>query len=178
METDTVTATPPCCSHCFLVIAFMFLECASPSEFPAILPSLHQNVIFSVSIREHIIWIAEQCKFFMILFPIYHLIVKPGLIQLSLISKLSVSYCFQSVGPKFTALWGLSRALIYLQIQDLQVGFFPHKETCWEHLLSFHFCVSVNMVGRVALESWAAVTACVPWTAAHPSSGGIPGKWH
>lgn len=39
------------------------------------------GVSFSPSVRDHVIWITEQCKLFMILFLIYHIIVKPGLIQ-------------------------------------------------------------------------------------------------
>lgn len=102
-------AIPLCCSHCFLLIAFMFLECASPSEFPASLPSLHQSVIFSVSIKEYVIWITEQWKLLMILFIIYHIIVKPRLIQNQ---------------PNFQALnlllFPINRARIYNYLRALQ----------------------------------------------------------
>lgn len=108
-------ATPPCCSHCFPLIAFMFLECASPSESPASLPSLHQSVIFSVSIKEYVIWITEQWKLLMILFVICHIIVKP---------KPATHPKLIQNQPNFQALnlllFPISRAKIYNYLRALQ----------------------------------------------------------
>lgn len=147
-------ATSPCCSHCFLLIAFLFLGCASPSKFPASLLLLHRSIIFSVSIKEHIIWITEQCKLFIIVFLIYHIIVKPRLIQNQ---------------PDFQALnllmFPVSGAKIHSHLRALQgtdifadsrfiSGFLPtrrHAENTFCNV-----CADLIQWEVLLLESWAA----------------------
>lgn len=167
-------ATPLCCSHCFPLIAFMFLGCASPSKFPASLPSLHRSVIFSVSVRDHVIWITEQCKLFMILFLIYHIIVKPALIQKQANFQALNFLLFLISGAKIHSYLRALQGTDIFADSRFTSGVFSHKETRWEYLIiSFlNFCASVNIVGSIVLlGSWAAkwlLTNC--WLKTDPSS--------
>lgn len=73
-------ATSPHCSHCFPLIAFMFLKCASPSKFPASQSSLHQCHFLCLYKRtSYLDYRTMEIAYDIV--PNYHVTVKPKLIQ-------------------------------------------------------------------------------------------------
>lgn len=111
------------------------------------------NAIFSVFVGEHIIWIAEQCKGFMTLLQIYHIMIKSGLIQTQPDFQALNLLLFQMNGAK------IHSCLRALQGTDIcKWMFFSHEETHWEYFIISFSVIALVLISQkvLQLESWAA----------------------